>query len=113
MPQTILHKAFKGELSEQLETDGDARDLLEEIVALKNGEKSKKVVAKKYVKPDEVLRIVAEADTKEYNTPVEKASAWYDERFELYVSKQGLAARGNLDRATLREIFDAMDDEDK
>jgi len=40
LPQTILHKAFKGELTEQLETDGDARVLLEEIVALKK-EKSK------------------------------------------------------------------------
>jgi len=60
LPQTILHKAFKGELSEQLETDGDARDLLEEILALKNGKKPKKNVAKKYVKPDEILRIVAE-----------------------------------------------------
>ena len=65
MPQTILHKAFKGELSEQLETDGDARDLLEEIAALKNGGKAKKAVAKKYVQPDEVLRIVAEADATE------------------------------------------------
>lgn len=65
LPQTILHKAFKGELSEQLETDGDARDLLEEIVALKNGGKAKKVVSKKYVQPDEVLRIVAEADATE------------------------------------------------
>jgi type I restriction enzyme S subunit len=35
LPQTILHKAFKGELSEQLESDGDARDLLEEIMELK------------------------------------------------------------------------------
>ncbi|NPA07706.1 MAG: hypothetical protein GXO46_01780 [Chlorobi bacterium] len=35
LPQTILHKAFKGELSEQLETDGDAKDLLEEIMELK------------------------------------------------------------------------------
>lgn len=65
LPQTILHKAFKGELSEQLETDGDARDLLEEIAALKNGGKAKKAVAKKYVQPDEVLRIVAEADATE------------------------------------------------
>ena len=113
LPQTILHKAFKGELSEQLETDGDARDLLEEIVALKNGVKPKKVVAKKYVQPDEVLRIVAEADATEYSTPVEKTAAWYDERFELWVSQQGLAARGSLDRATLRKLFDAMDDEDK
>ncbi|MPT32641.1 MAG: hypothetical protein E2600_13470 [Chryseobacterium sp.] len=64
LPQTILHKAFKGELTEQLETDGDARVLLEEIVALKNGEKPKKVVSKKYLQPDEeVLRIVAEEST--------------------------------------------------
>lgn len=61
LPQTILHKAFKGELSEQLDNDGDARDLLEEILALKSGEKPKKVFAKKYIQPDEeVLRIVAE-----------------------------------------------------
>lgn len=61
LPQTILHKAFKGELSEQLESDGDARDLLEEIMALKSGDKPKKAVSKKYIQPDdEVLRIVAE-----------------------------------------------------
>ncbi|GGG66202.1 restriction endonuclease subunit S [Epilithonimonas arachidiradicis] len=113
LPQTILHKAFKGELSEQLETDGDAKDLLEEIVALKNGGKAKKVVSKKYVQPKEILRIVAEADTKEYSTPVERTAAWYDERFELWVSQQGLAARGSLDKDTLRELFDAMNDEDK
>src|SRR5690606_24371826 len=35
LPQAILHKAFKGELVPQLPTDGDARDLLEEILALK------------------------------------------------------------------------------
>ena len=34
-PQTILHKAFKGELVPQLPTDGDAKDLLKEILALK------------------------------------------------------------------------------
>ena len=31
LPQSILTKAFKGELVEQLPTDGDARELLEEI----------------------------------------------------------------------------------
>ncbi len=36
LPQAILHKAFKGELIEQLSTDGDASDLLKEIMALKN-----------------------------------------------------------------------------
>ncbi len=35
LPQAILHKAFKGELVEQLPTDGDARDLLREIEELK------------------------------------------------------------------------------
>ncbi len=31
LPQTILHKAFKGEIVPQLESDGDAKDLLKEI----------------------------------------------------------------------------------
>ncbi|GAA4800312.1 restriction endonuclease subunit S [Olivibacter ginsenosidimutans] len=35
LPQSILHKAFKGELVPQLPTDGDAKDLLAEIMALK------------------------------------------------------------------------------
>ena len=40
-PQTILHKAFKGELVPQLPTDGDAKDLLKEILALKKEGKKK------------------------------------------------------------------------
>ncbi|MFV8281197.1 restriction endonuclease subunit S, partial [Christiangramia marina] len=36
LPQAILHKAFKGELVPQLESDGDARELLKEIEGLKN-----------------------------------------------------------------------------
>jgi type I restriction enzyme S subunit len=35
LPQAILAKAFKGELAEQLPTDGDAKDLLAEIQKLK------------------------------------------------------------------------------
>tara|TARA_R110000744_G_scaffold255225_2_gene370746 strand:+ start:8559 stop:9842 length:1284 start_codon:yes stop_codon:yes gene_type:complete len=35
LPQAILHKAFKGELVEQLPTDGNARELLKEIEGLK------------------------------------------------------------------------------
>lgn len=35
LPQAILAKAFKGELVEQLESDGNAEDLLKEIAALK------------------------------------------------------------------------------
>ena len=36
-----------------------------------------------------------------------------DERFSLWLQNQGIAARGDLDKKTLREIFDAMDDDDK
>lgn len=39
LPQAILHKAFKGELVSQLPSDGDAKDLLAEIMALKRGVK--------------------------------------------------------------------------
>ena len=44
LPQAILHKAFKGELTQQLDSDGDARELLKEIEGLKavNGKLSKK-----------------------------------------------------------------------
>jgi type I restriction enzyme S subunit len=35
LPQAILAKAFKGELVAQLDTDGDAKELLEEIKKLK------------------------------------------------------------------------------
>ena len=41
LPQAFLHKAFKGELSEQLDSDGDARELLEEIKKLKSEIKKK------------------------------------------------------------------------
>ena len=36
LPQALLHKAFKGELTEQLESDGDAKELLRQIQELKN-----------------------------------------------------------------------------
>lgn len=42
LPQSILHKAFRGELVPQLPTDGDARDLLKEIEALKKVVKTNK-----------------------------------------------------------------------
>ncbi|MCC9073568.1 restriction endonuclease subunit S [Flavobacterium sp. F-65] len=50
LPQAILHKAFKGELVEQLDTDGDARELLQQIQELKGLSikvEKKKVVTKK------------------------------------------------------------------
>lgn len=42
LPQALLHKAFKGELVPQLPTDGDAKNLLDEIMALKKEVKCKK-----------------------------------------------------------------------
>jgi type I restriction enzyme, S subunit len=43
LPQAILHKAFKGELTQQLDSDGDARELLREVEELKKDNiKSKK-----------------------------------------------------------------------
>jgi len=46
LPQALLAKAFRGELVAQLPTDGDARDLLEQIklakVGLEKGGKSDK-----------------------------------------------------------------------
>lgn len=42
-----------------------------------------------------------------------KDNNYYNQRFELWLSNQGLAARGEVDMITLREIFDSMDDEDK
>jgi type I restriction enzyme S subunit len=41
LPQSILHKAFKGDLVEQLDSDGSAMQLLEEIEGLKAKSKSK------------------------------------------------------------------------
>lgn len=61
---------------------------------------------------DEPLAMVAESAIA-YNSSAEKTTAWYDQRFEFWISQQGLAARGTLDKATLRELFDAMNDEDK
>lgn len=47
LPQSILHKAFKGELVPQLNSDGDARELLREIEELKKETKPKKKMKKK------------------------------------------------------------------
>lgn len=68
LPQALLHKAFKGELSEQLDTDGDARELLKQIQELKNNTvKAKKVTTKKtknYPEGDGVLGMVAEENVE-------------------------------------------------
>lgn len=53
--------------------------------------------------------MVAKSDTS-YNRSSQKND---DELFEVWLKEEKLAARGAVDRATLRELFDAMDDEDK
>ena len=59
LPQAILAKAFKGELVEQLPTDGDAKELLEEIKKAKEELAKTNKKGKKYkVKND--VRMVAE-----------------------------------------------------
>lgn len=69
LPQAILHKAFKGELTEQLASDGDAKELLKEIMKLKEerlGKKKPKAIkavskkVKLYREKEEVLGKVAE-----------------------------------------------------
>ncbi len=52
--RSIFTKTFKGELVEQLPTDGDAKDLLEEIKALK--ESMKKPKKKRTTKKKVVLK---------------------------------------------------------
>ena len=57
LPQSMLHKAFKGELTKQLDTDGDAKELLKAIADLKNIKVTK---PKTYKVSKEKLRLVAE-----------------------------------------------------
>jgi type I restriction enzyme S subunit len=73
LPQAILHKAFKGELTEQLDSDGDAMELLEDIKALKgatgkvikrNTNKNTAKKVKPYRETEEVLGMVAEEHYK-------------------------------------------------
>lgn len=64
LSQALLHKAFKGELTEQLDSDGDARKLLQQIQELKTSDvKPKKATAKKvknYPENETVWGMVAE-----------------------------------------------------
>lgn len=66
LPQALLHKAFKGELTEQLVSDGDAKELLKAIEALKatSGKVGKKVgkSVKRYDEKEVVLDMVAEPE---------------------------------------------------
>lgn len=72
LPQAILHKAFKGELTQQLATDGNAKELLQQIQELKSTttkikSKTTKATTKKakpYVEKEEVLGRIAEPKNK-------------------------------------------------
>ena len=58
LPQALLAKAFRGELVEQLPTDGDARELLKQIKMAKAGlEKGGRT---KKMKENDEVRMVAE-----------------------------------------------------
>lgn len=58
---------------------------------------------------EQVLGIVSKSYAS-YNRSSQKND---DELFEVWLKEEGLAARGDIDRATLRELFDTMEDEDK
>lgn len=47
------------------------------------------------------------------NENIVKNESFYNQRFDVWLSSCGVAARGDIDKATLREIFDAMDEDDK
>lgn len=51
LPQAILHKAFKGELTQQLDTDGDAKELLREIEQLREAQLDKGKKTTKKLRP--------------------------------------------------------------
>lgn len=59
----------------------------------------------------QVLREALQPKTKEEVLPLVAEDR--EEKYNLWLSNQGLAARGKMDEKTLREIFEAMDDEDK
>lgn len=54
----------------------------------------------------QVVNMAAELESQ-YRGPAQQ-----DQRFELWLSNQGLAARGKMDKSTLREIFNIMDKEE-
>lgn len=59
-----------------------------------------------YQEQSPIVSIAAESEV-EYKLPTQQ-----DQRFELWLFNQGLAARGDIDKATLREIFNIMDEEE-
>jgi len=71
LPQSILHKAFKGELVPQLDSDGDARELLGEIedasTALSKTKRVKKKLNKSKISDRAQSKSNAKQKSKNYN----------------------------------------------
>lgn len=61
---------------------------------------------------EEQMGITAESSLSYEKKSISKKDI-KDDRFDLWLSNQNLAARGNISETTLREIFNAMDDEDQ
>ncbi|MBS1780768.1 MAG: restriction endonuclease subunit S [Bacteroidetes bacterium] len=81
---------------------------------LMNGQAKVGDVCKTY-NTAQVAAMAAEAKSgykKMGNTQLKQVGE-QDQKFNLWLSNQGLAARGEIDATTLRAMFDAMDDEDK
>lgn len=72
-------------------------------------------VLDQYEDGKEIMNIAAETNLEyEKQEPLKiNQTGQDDQRYEMWLSNQGLAARGEIDGGTLKEIFDAMDDEDK
>ena len=57
---------------------------------------------------------VVDDESKKLAFPaISQARAKHDPRLERWLVSQALAARGSIDEATLKDIFDSMDDDDK
>ncbi|MCX2837876.1 restriction endonuclease subunit S [Salinimicrobium sp. MT39] len=77
LPQTILQKAFKGELVPQLESDGDARELLEEIRNTTESLVQKASVRKMLMKNiNKTLSSEYPVDHESINTAAESGSSY-------------------------------------
>lgn len=104
IPESSVVKAFE-EIVQPIEqkiraTEQENRELTKLrdwlLPMLMNGQAT---VADAEDEPTKAIPFVSKSDT--------------DQRFTAWLQNQGVAARGDIDMQTMREIFDAMDDDDK
>lgn len=104
IPESSVVKAFE-EIVQPIEqkiraAEQESRELTKLrdwlLPMLMNGQAT---VANAEDEPAKVIPFVSKSDT--------------DQRFTAWLQNQGIAARGDIDMQTMREIFDAMDDDDK